>query len=154
QDRTKSTGKEVLIIAPNLQAAVDANSYITVTGEVVKFSPDEVTKKLRGYTLDLAPEVIEKYRGKVAVFATAVITSGFVDLAKKPIVPMTPAELSLQSAMKSVSASSTALATAVNGSNAEQTKEQAAILKTAFGSAAAFFETKNAADAVGWAKQG
>src|SRR5258707_10097331 len=42
QDKTKSTGKEVLILAPRLNAPVDANTYVTVIGEVVKFDPAEV----------------------------------------------------------------------------------------------------------------
>ena len=39
QDRTKTTGKEVLVIAPNLQTLPAPNPYVTVQGEVFKFDP-------------------------------------------------------------------------------------------------------------------
>jgi hypothetical protein len=48
-------GKDVLVIAPNLQSAPVLNSYLTVVGEVFKFSPEEVAKRNKTYTLDLSP---------------------------------------------------------------------------------------------------
>jgi hypothetical protein len=41
QDKTKSTGKEVLVLAPRMNAPVDPNTYVTVIGEVVKFDPPD-----------------------------------------------------------------------------------------------------------------
>src|SRR6185295_15306730 len=76
QDKTKSTGKDVLVIAPNLYMPVAPNAYITVQGEVFKFDPAEVAKRARnGYVLDLPPDVAAKYQGKPAVFASGVIRS-------------------------------------------------------------------------------
>ena len=37
QDKTKSTGKEVLVLAPTLQKQADANAYVTVIGQLIKF---------------------------------------------------------------------------------------------------------------------
>src|SRR5262245_41258106 len=37
QDKTKSTGKEVLVLAPSLQKAATQNEYITVIGQLIKF---------------------------------------------------------------------------------------------------------------------
>src|SRR5262245_57931436 len=59
QDKGKS-GKDVLIIAPTLSGTVEANSYVTVLGELVKFDPDEVKKKTKNYTIDLSPEMVAK----------------------------------------------------------------------------------------------
>ena len=39
QDKTKSTGKEVLVLAPRMNEPVEANTYITAIGEAVKFGP-------------------------------------------------------------------------------------------------------------------
>src|SRR5580765_7391727 len=55
QDKTKSTGKEVLVIAPQLSADVPVNVYVSVVGEVIKFDPAEVAKKAKDYSLDLPP---------------------------------------------------------------------------------------------------
>src|SRR5262249_58908255 len=49
QDRTKSD-KEILVVAPTLTGAVDANAYVTVLGELVKFDPDEIKKKTKNYS--------------------------------------------------------------------------------------------------------
>ena len=37
QDKTKSTGKDVLVLAPNLQKPADTNGYVTVIGQLIKF---------------------------------------------------------------------------------------------------------------------
>ena len=37
----------------------------------MRFDPAEIAKKARNYTIDLPPDVIEKYRGRPAVLATA-----------------------------------------------------------------------------------
>jgi len=58
QDKTKHTGKEVLVLAPNMNGTVDLNSYVTVIGELMPFDPAEVAKKAKGYNLDLSPEAI------------------------------------------------------------------------------------------------
>ena len=79
QDKTKSTGQDVLVLAPNLQKPADANAYVTVIGQLIKFDPAEVAKNLKGYTIDLSPADLEKYNGKPVVLATAVINSGGVD---------------------------------------------------------------------------
>ena len=53
QDKTKSTGKDVLVLAPTLTGVVQPNTYVTVVGEVIRFDPAEVAKRLKGYTIDL-----------------------------------------------------------------------------------------------------
>ena len=152
QDKTKSTGKEVLIIAPYLIAAVTPNSYVTVVGEVIKFDPAEVAKKAKDYTLDLPPDVIAKFTGKPAVIATSVITAELADIGKRMPAPMTPAEEAFDKTMKSVSGANTAIRKGIEESSVELTKQQAAILKKGFMEAQLFFKNRNTADAVGWAQ--
>jgi hypothetical protein len=151
QNKMTSTGKDVLVIAPNLQSAPVLNSYLTIVGEVFKFSPEEVAKRNKTYTLDLAPELIEKFKGKPAVMAASVVDGALTDLAKKPIPPATPAELALSNTMKGVQTASTALRTSADGSDLAGVKAQADILKKAFTDTQAFFKTRNTADAIGWA---
>ena len=152
QDKTKSTGKEVLIIAPYLNAAVTPNSYVTVVGEVIKFDPAEVAKRAKDYTLDLPPDVIAKFTGKPAVIATSVITAELADIGKRVPPPMTPAEEAFDKTMKSVSGANTAMRKGIEESSVELTKQQAAILKKGFMEAQLFFKNRNTADAVGWAQ--
>ena len=152
QDKTKSTGKEVLIIAPYLNAAVTPNSYVTVVGEVIKFDPAEVAKRAKDYTLDLPPDVIAKFTGKPAVIATSVITAELADIGKRMPAPMTPAEEAFDKTMKSVSGANTAIRKGIEESSVELTKQQAAILKKGFMEAQLFFKNRNTDDAVGWAQ--
>ena len=152
QDKTKSTGKEVLVIAPYLNAAVTPNSYVTVVGEVIKFDPAEVAKRAKDYTLDLPPDVIAKFTGKPAVIATSVITAELADIGKRVPPPMTPAEEAFDKTMKSVSGANTAMRKGIDESSVELTKQQAAILKKGFMEAQLFFKNRNTADAVGWAQ--
>lgn len=148
QDKTKTTGKEVLVIAPALSTDVPVNVYVSVVGEVVKFDPAEVTKKAKGYTLDLPADVVEKFRGKPAIIATSVITPDLRDLTKRP---MSADEVALSGIMKQVQPNSGALTTATAASNLDQTKQATAALRKNFTDVQAFFKTRGTADAVTWA---
>src|SRR5207247_1461910 len=75
----KPLGQDILIVAPTLNGPVEANAYVTVLGELVRFEPAEIARKAKGYTLDLAPDVVAKYTGHPAVVATAVINTAMVD---------------------------------------------------------------------------
>ena len=152
QDKTKATGKEILVIAPYLSAAVTLNSYVTVVGDVIKFDPAEVAKRVRGYTLDLPADVIAKYTGKPAVIAASVITADLNDIGKRQPPPMTPAEESFDKTMKAVSGANTAMRKGIEESNAQLTKEQAAILKKGFMEAQIFFKDRKTDDAITWAQ--
>jgi hypothetical protein len=142
QDKTKSTGKEVLVVAPTMNGTVDANTYVTVIGEVMAFDPAEVAKKAKGYTLDLSPEAIAKYRGKPVVVATAVVNSAGVDVAKKPIPPPTADDLALSKLMKQVGPANTALRGDIDKMDAAVTKERAVLLKSMFTQTEAFWKAK------------
>ncbi len=132
QDKTKSTGKEVLVLAPTLQSATDLNTYVTVIGQLVKFDPADVATKLKDYKLDLSPDAVSKYMGKPVVLATAVINTAGIDIAKKPIPPPTTDDLTLQRVMTRLPPAQAALRKAIDGSSAELTKEQATIMRNAF----------------------
>ena len=148
---TKTLGTDVLVLAPTLQAPVDLNAYVTVMGELVRFDPAEIARKAKGYTLDLAPDIVAKYGGRPAVLATAVINKAMVDLAKRPPPPLTADDEALSKVMKRVGPAFAALRTAVTASNAETTGQQAAVLKQGFTETEAFWKSKGKADAATWA---
>jgi len=151
QDKTKSTGQEVIVIAPTLQEMPGRNEYLTIQGEVIKFDPAEIAKKVRNYTIDIPADVVEKYRGKPAVIAAVVVTPGLVDLAKRPIPPPTPAEIALSGTMKTVNSAMGVVRAGLEKPDAAQLKEQAAALKKAFMETEAIFKARNAATAIAWA---
>ena len=151
QDRAKSTGKELLVIAPTLTAAPDLNMYVTVQGEVMKFDAAEIVKKARGYTIDLTPALIAKYTGQPVVLATVVITPALVDIARRLPKPMTPEEITFAGWMNAINPAFTGIRTGLEQPNAAQLKEQAAVLKQSFGSVEAFFKARGIADATKWA---
>jgi len=142
QDKTKSTGQEVLVLAPTLNGTVDPNTYVTVIGEVMPFDPVEVAKKAKGYTLDLSPEATAKYKGKPVVIATAVVNSAGIDVAKKPIPPPTADDLALSKVMKQVGPANAALRGDIDKMDTAQTKEHAALLKQMFTQTEAFWKSK------------
>jgi len=152
QDKTKSTGKDVLILVPRLNSAVDLNTYVTVLGEVVRFDPAEIARKTKDYNLDLPQEVIEKYRGRPAVLATAVLNAAMVDLAKRLPPPMTRQEEAYDKVMKRVGPSFAALRQAMGASDAAQMKKETDVLKQAFSDVEGFWKTRAKADATQWAR--
>ena len=151
QDPAKSTGKDVLVIVPTMNGKVEQNAYVTVIGQLIKYDPAEVSKKAKDYKPDLTPELESKYVGKPAVIATSVINSAFIDVAKRLPPPMTADELALQKIMKKIQPAFGALRTAVDGSDAEKTAENTAILKDAFSETETFWKGQNKADAMKWA---
>lgn len=151
QDKSKSTGKEVLVLAPSLQSAPELNAYVTVQGEVMKFDPAEIAKKAKNYTIDLPAELVAKYSGKPVILATVVVTTGLVDLAKRIPPPMTPAELAFRQNMLTIQASSTAVRTGLEKPDAAALKEQVGSLKKAFTDVETFFKGRKTEDAIKWA---
>jgi hypothetical protein len=153
----QTTGKaakgptDVLVIAPTLNSAVTHDSYVTVVGELVKFDPATIAKKAKDYKLDLPPEAIAKYTGRPAVLATAVIDEKFVDLAKKPLPPMTADDVTLSKVMKQVGPAFTALRTGIDGANSDAATKNAAVLKQSFAETETFWKSKNKTDALEWA---
>jgi hypothetical protein len=154
QDKTKNTGKEVLVLAPTLQSATDVNTYVTVIGQLVKFDPADVASKLKDYKLDLSPDAVSKYMGKPVVLATAVINTAGIDIAKKPIPPPTTDDLTLQRVMTRLPPAQAALRKAIDASSADLTKEQATIMRNAFAEAETFWKTKGNTDAMNIAAEG
>jgi len=152
---TMTTGqdtRDILVLAPTLRGAVVLNSYVTVFGEVMRFDPDDVARKAKDYKLDLTPEVVEKYRGRPAVLATAVINAAFVDLAKRPPPPMTAEEQVFSKLMKRVEPAFAAVRAGIEGSSAETTTQNAAVLKQAFTEAEAFWKGRGKPDAIQWSQ--
>ena len=148
QDKTKPTGKDVLVLAPTLQKPADPNGYVTVIGQLIKFDETEVAAKLKDYKIDLSPEDAAKFRGKPVVLATAVINTAGIDIAKKPIPPMSADELALQKIMTKLPPAQAALRKALDGKDLNLVKEQATILKTAFTDTEAFWKAKGNTDAM------
>lgn len=143
--------KDVLVIAPNLTAMPDVSAYVTVVGDAVKFDPADVAKRLKDYTLDLPPDIVEKYKGQPAVLATSVINAANADIGKKLPKPPTPAEDAFDKVMKQVSPTFNSLRQAVDASAATTVKQHAGELKGFFTQTQAFFKDRGTADATGWA---
>src|SRR5690349_18953949 len=154
QDKTKSTGKEVLVLAPSLQKPTDANAYVTVIGQLIKFDEKEVASKLKDYQLDLSPADIAKYKGKPVVLATAVINNAGIDIAKKPVPPMSADDLTLQKIMTKLPTAQAAVRKSLDSKDMAGAKEQATLLKDSFTQIEAFFKTKNNEEAIKIAAEG
>ena len=154
QDKTKATGKEVLVLAPSLQKQADANGYVTVIGQLIKFDEKEVATKLKDYKIDLSPADLAKYKGKPVVLATAVINSAGIDIAKKPIPPMSADDLTLQKIMTKLPPAQGAVRKSLDSKDVAGSKEQATTIKTAFTEIEAFFKAKGNEEATKWAAEG
>jgi hypothetical protein len=148
QDKTKSTGNDVLVLAPRLNQPVDQNTYVTAIGQVVKFDPEEVAKKSKDIKVDLPADAIAKYRGKPVVLATAVINAAGVNLAMRLAPPMTAEEQAFQKVMQQIGPANTALRQALDKNDMAAAKEQAAILQQGFTKTEAFWKTRGKPDAM------
>lgn len=153
QDKTKSTGKEVLVIPRRLNSPIDLNTYVTVIGDVVKFEELEAQAKAKNFTLNLPADAASKYAGKPVILATAVINAGMTDLAKFNPPPMTPEEAMLDKTMKTVGPTNAALRKALEGSSADQVKQNTQILTKAFTDVEAFWKARGKMDAVKFAQE-
>jgi hypothetical protein len=151
QDKTRTTGKDVLILTRWLGSPVGLNAQVTVIGEVVKIDPDAVGS-LKDYAAGLAPDLIAKYRGRPAVLASSVIAAG-VDLARRPPPPLSAEEAAYAAVMKDVSAANAALRKALEASDAGIAREHAGVLQQAFIKTAGFWKTRGKADAVSLADE-
>ncbi|MBI3490908.1 MAG: cytochrome c [Acidobacteria bacterium] len=149
--KAKMSGQDVLVLAPKLQAAVTPNAYLTVFGEVVKFDPEEVAKKAKDYKLDLPADAIEKYRGKPALIATAVINESFLDLTWRMPPPATPDEEALDRLMKKIQPAFGALRGSIDGSNVDVTTQNAVALKQAFAEVEAIWKSRGKTEPMQWA---
>jgi hypothetical protein len=148
QDKTKASGKEVLVVAPSLTQPVDLNTYVTVIGEVVHLDAAQIASKAKDYALDLSPEVIEKYRDRPVVLATVVVNAAGVDVARRLPPPLTAEEEAYSKIMKRVSPAFNALRKGIDGSDAAVAKENVVALKQAFAETEAFWKTKGKTDAL------
>jgi len=157
QDKTKSTGKDVIVVAPTLMEPVALNTYVTVIGEVVHLDAAEIGKKgadlTKEYKLDVAPDVIEKYKGHPVVVAKSVITMAGVDVAKRPPPPMTAEEEALSKIMKQVGPANTALRAALDKTDMAVAKENATVLKNMFTQNEAFWKPKGKPEAIKFAEE-
>lgn len=150
QDKTKSTGQDVLVLAPRLNEPVEVNTYVTVIGEVVKFDPADA--KVKDRLSGLSSDALAKYTGKPAIVATSVINTAMNDLARRLPPKMTAEEEAFQKVMQKVGAANGAFRGIIEKSDANGAKEQAAALKAAFIATEAFFKPHGKADAIGWAQ--
>jgi cytochrome c556 len=148
QDKSKSTGKEVVVIARRMHEPAPVNSYVTVMGEVVRADAAAIAKGGKDYAAGLPPDVLAQIAGKPVILATAVINPALNDLAKFIPPPMTPEEEALDKAMKSVGQANGAVRKGVDGTNAEIVKAQTAILAKAFAETEAFWKKRGKEDAV------
>ena len=150
QANQKDRGADVLVVAPILTAPVQPGSYVTVIGDVIRFDVSTLATRMKDAAPALAPEVVDRYRGKPAIVAVSVINGAMTDLAKKLPPPMTAGELLLNKAMKQVGPAFTALRQAATASNAADAATQAAALKAGFTDATAFWKTQAHPDATEW----
>ena len=102
----------------------------------------------------LPADVQAKYKGKPVVLATAVINTAGIDIAKKPIPPMTADDLALQKIMTKLPPAQAALRKALDGKDLDLVKEQATLLKTAFTETEAFWKAKGNTEAMTIAAEG
>lgn len=152
QDKTKSTGKDVLVIVPKLQRQVALNTYVTVIGDAVRFDPAALASQVKDYKLDLAPDVASRYAGRPAVIATSVIDATGTDVAKRLPPPLTADEEVYQKLMVQVGASNGALRKAIEASDAKVATEHTMALRKTFADVEAFWRGRRRNDAAQWAQ--
>jgi hypothetical protein len=140
--------KDVLVVAPILNAPVEKDAYVTVAGEVMAFDPEAIAKKVKNYQVDLSAEDAAKYKGRPVIVAKVVVNGAMVDLAMRLPPPYSAEEKSLDDMMKKVGPASAGLRASVDASKMENTADNIALLKKAFSETEMFWKGKSVADAV------
>jgi hypothetical protein len=151
QDKSKTTGQELIVVAPRLHEPVEANSYVTVLGEVVKADAAEITKRAKTGANGIA-EILAQNPNRPVILASAVINGAFTDLAKFVPPPLTPEEAVLDKAMKAVGGANGALRKGVEATDAELVKTNTAILAKAFTETETFWKSRGNNEAVKFAQ--
>ena len=128
----QAVGKPILVIAPYLTSLLDHKNYVLIRGEIVKLDPAAIARVAAEYKLDLPSEVAARYQGQPVLLTTSVINSTYTELARKPLPAPSAAEVSLDTAMKTIAPAFAALRTAVQESKADVITENVAKLKPAF----------------------
>jgi cytochrome c556 len=151
QDKTKSSDKDVLVLAPRLNEPVELNTYVTVIGEVVKFDPADA--KVKDRLAGIPPDALARFAGKPAIVATNVINAAMNDVARRLPPKMTAEEEAFQKVMQKVQQANGAFRGIIEKSDVKGAQEQAAALKQAFIATEAFFKPHGKPDAIGWAQE-
>jgi hypothetical protein len=150
QDPAAASDRDVLVLAPLLNAPVEPKAYVTVIGEAVRFDAAAVAARMKDAMPLLPPDVAARYQGRAAIIAVSVINAAMTDLAKRLPPPMSPEEAALSAEMKQIGPGFNALRQAMTASNAADAAAHAAALKKAFSEAAAFWKSKPHPDAIQW----
>ena len=129
QDATRPAAADVVILAEFLIEPVTVNTYVTVIGEVVARD------------------------GRPAIRATSVINAAMVDLAKRPVPPMTADEAAFDKVMKRIGPAFAALREAVAAAEGAAPETHATTLTQGFAEAEAFWKKRHKADAAQWAAE-
>jgi hypothetical protein len=151
-NEAKPSGMPILVIAPYLTGKLDAKNYLLIRGQLVRFDPAVMPRMAGGYELDLTPDLAARYAGRPVLVATSVLDSTYTELARKPVPPPSPDDLTLTSAMKSIAPAFAALRTAVQESKADAVTENALKLKTAFTQTEVVWDGVGQSPAAQWAR--
>jgi hypothetical protein len=152
QDARSSAGADILVLARILNSPVEPNTYVTVIGQAVRFTEEEVATKAKDYVADLPADVVEAFRGRPAILAAAVINHAGVDLAMRLPPPMTADEAVHAKIMKQVGPANAALRKALEARDGKLAHENAVVLRKAFAETGGFWRARKRNDAVGWAR--
>jgi hypothetical protein len=148
-----AVGKPVLVIAPYLSAALEEHRYVLVRGDLMKFDLPAILKTAADYTLDLPVEVAMKYQGRPVLIATSVLSARSTELARKPIPPPRPEEVSLSSAMKAINPAFTALRSALDDSKTDVVAQNLMKLQPALTQAEAVWDDLGQSAAAEWTRE-
>jgi hypothetical protein len=65
---------DIVVVAPELHAAVADNRFVTVTGEVMRFDVANIERRVRGYQVDVLPRQTDQFKDNIAVIASSIRT--------------------------------------------------------------------------------
>ena len=153
RNKNAAAGHDLLVLAPILNGPVEAGKFVTVAGELVTFDPASIAEKVKGYRLELPPDLVDQYRGRPVVIAKVVVNDAMVDLAMRLPPPMSADEKILDDTMKRVGAAFAALRTGVDASNANAIAPNVAVLKQGFAQTESFWKAKRVDPAAALAQE-
>lgn len=153
QDRMKSGGPAVLVLAAGLSGELHADRTVVVLGDVVRLTPEAVASQLKDRAGDVPADVVARFTGTPAVVAKVVLQDG-VDLTRRLPPPLSTEEAAFAEVMKKIGPAFGELRKGLEATPPAVARPTTATLKKAFADTETFWKARARSDAAAWSADG
>lgn len=74
QDKLLTTGRDILVVAPNLRRPVSGDMDVTIVGDVMEFDKGDVEDRFQDYDLELNDQLVRRFDNRPVIIPTSIRT--------------------------------------------------------------------------------